>query len=46
MKLLQTAAIVTALGMSSVIGYAAPEAATEEVATEQVEYVAEMTGVT
>jgi hypothetical protein len=47
MKILQSVAFVAALGMSSLVGCADPEApATEEGAAQALEYVAEMTGVT
>ncbi len=47
MKTLQSVAIVAALGLSSMIGTAASEApATKEAAAKQIEYVADMTGIT
>ncbi len=47
MKTLQSVVFVAALGMSTVVGFAGPEApAAEETAAAQVEYVADMTGIT
>ena len=46
MKLLQSVAIVAALGMSSLVGLADPEAPATEEAAKQIEYVADMTGIT
>ena len=47
MKILQSVAIIAALGMSSLAGTAAQEApATEEAAAKSIDYVAEMTGIT
>ena len=47
MKFIQTIAVVAALGLSSGAVLADPEApATTEPATEKIEYVADMTGVT
>ena len=46
MKILQSVVFVAALGMSSVVGFAAPETPAVEEAAKQVEYVADMTGIT
>jgi hypothetical protein len=47
MKIIQTIAVVAALGLSSGAGFADPEApATTEAAAEKIAYVADMTGVT
>ena len=47
MKIIQTIAVVAALGLSSGAGFAAPEAsATTEAEAAQIAYVADTTGIT
>ncbi len=47
MKTLQSVAIIAALGMSSMVGLADPKApVTKEAAAKNIEYTADMTGIT